>query len=117
MAGLDESSRDRLEFAARQMADALAPTNFFPTNPEALRAAVESGGTSVLDGMRQLVRDFDPRTGRLDVRMCAPDAFVVGETIAATPGKVVFRNDLIQLIQYAPATPAVRRRPMLLIPP
>ncbi len=117
VAGLDESSRDRLEFAARQMADALAPTNFFPTNPEALRAAVESGGTSVLDGMRQLVRDFDPRTGRLDVRMCAPDAFVVGETIAATPGKVVFRNDLIQLIQYAPATPAVRRRPMLLIPP
>ena len=117
VAGLDESCRDRLEFAARQMADALAPTNFFPTNPEALRAAVESGGTSVLDGMRQLVRDFDPRTGRLDVRMCAPDAFVVGETIAATPGKVVFRNDLIQLIQYAPATPAVRRRPMLLIPP
>ena len=117
VAGLDESSRDRLEFAARQVADALAPTNFFPTNPEALRAAVESGGTSVLDGMRQLVRDFDPRTGRLDVRMCAPDAFVVGETIAATPGKVVFRNDLIQLIQYAPATPAVRRRPMLLIPP
>ena len=117
VAGLDESSRDRLEFAARQMADALAPTNFFPTNPEALRAAVESGGTSVLDGMRQLVRDFDPRTGRLDMRMCAPDAFVVGETIAATPGKVVFRNDLIQLIQYAPATPAVRRRPMLLIPP
>ena len=117
VAGLDASSRDRLAFAARQVADALAPTNFLPTNPQALRAAVESGGTSVLDGMRQFLRDFDPKTGRLDVRMCAPDAFVVGETIAATPGKVVFRNDLIELIQYAPATAAVRRRPLLLVPP
>ena len=117
VAGLDASSRDRLEFAARQVADALAPTNFLPTNPEALRTAVESGGASVLDGMRQLLRDFDPETGRLDVRMCAPDAFVVGKTIAATPGKVVFQNDLIQLIQYAPSTPAVRRRPLLLVPP
>ena len=117
VAGLDASSRERLEFAARQVADALAPTNFLPTNPQALRTAVESGGASVLDGMRQLLRDFDPKAGRLDVRMCAPDAFVVGKTIAATPGKVVFRNDLIQLIQYAPSTPAVRRRPLLLVPP
>ena len=117
VAGLDASSRERLEFAARQVADALAPTNFLPTNPQALRTAVESGGASVLDGMRQLLQDFDPKTGRLDVRMCAPDAFVVGKTIAATPGKVVFQNDLIQLIQYAPSTPAVRRRPLLLVPP
>ena len=117
VAGLDESSRSRLEFAARQVTDALAPTNFFPTNPEAVRAAVETGGASAVNGMRQLLRDLDPETGRLDVRMCPPDAFTVGETIATTPGKVVFQNDLIQLIQYAPATPAVRRRPMLLIPP
>ena len=67
--------------------------------------------------MRQFVRDLDPETGRLDLRMCAPDAFTVGEIIAATPGKVVFQNDLIQLIQYTPATETVRRRPMLLIPP
>ena len=117
VAGLDESSRSRLEFAARQVTDALAPTNFFPTNPEAIRAAVESGGTSAVNGMRQLLRNLDPETGRLDVRMCPPEAFTVGESIAATPGKVVFQNDLIQLIQYAPATPTVRRRPMLLIPP
>ena len=117
VAGLDESSRDRLQFATRQVTDALAPTNFFPTNPEAVRAAVESGGASAVNGMRQFVRDLDPETGRLDVPMCAPDAFTVGETIAATPGKVVFQNDLIQLIQYAPATETVRRRPMLLIPP
>ena len=115
--GLDESSRRRLEFAARQVADALAPTNFFPTNPEAIRTAIETGGGSVVNGMRQFLRDLDPETGRLDVRMCAPDAFTVGETIAATPGKVVFQNDLIQLIQYAPATETVHRRPMLLIPP
>ena len=117
VAGLDESSRRRLGFAVRQVTDALAPTNFFPTNPEAIRAAFKSGGTSAVKGMRQFVRDLDPETGRLDLRMCAPDAFTVGETIAATPGKVVFQNDLIQLIQYTPATETVRRRPMLLIPP
>ena len=115
--GLDESSRSRLEFAARQVTDALAPTNFFPTNPEAIRAAYESAGMSAVNGMRQFVRDLDLETGRLDVRMCTPDAFTVGETIAATPGKVVFQNDLIQLIQYTPATETVRRRPLLLIPP
>ena len=115
--GLDESSRRRLEFTARQVTDALAPTNFFPTNPEAIRTAYESAGMSAVNGMRQFVRDRDLETGRLDVRMCTPDAFTVGETIAATPGKVVFHNDLIQLIQYAPATKTVRRRPMLLIPP
>ena len=117
VAGLDESSRRRLGFAVRQMTDALAPTNFFPTNPEAIRAAFESGGMSAVRGMRQFVRDLDPETGRLDIRMCPPDAFTVGETIAATPGKVVFQNDLIQLIQYAPATETVRRRPLLLVPP
>ena len=117
VAGLDESSASRLEFAARQVTDALAPTNFFPTNPEAIRAAAESGGASAVNGVRQFLRDLDMETGRLDVRMCAPDAFTVGETVATTPGKVVFQNDLIQLIQYAPATVAVRRRPLLLIPP
>ena len=117
VAGLDESSRRRLGFAVRQVTDALAPTNFFPTNPEAIRAAFESAGANAVKGMRQFVRDLDPETGRLDVRMCAPDAFTVGETIAATPGKVVFQNDLIQLIQYTPATETVRRRPLLLIPP
>ena len=116
-AGLGERDRNKLDFAARQVIDALAPTNFFPTNPEAIRAAFESGGTSVLDGMAHFLRDLDPETGRLDVRMCAPDAFVVGEDVAATPGKVVFRNDLIELVQYAPATPKVRRRPLLLVPP
>ena len=116
-AGLGGHDLRKLDFAARQVIDALAPTNFFPTNPEALRAAVESGGRSVLDGIAHFLRDLDPETGRLDVRMCAPDAFVVGEDVAATPGKVVFRNDLIELVQYAPATPKVRRRPLLLIPP
>ena len=117
VSGLDASSRDRLEFAARQVSDALAPTNFFPTNPEALRTAADTGGASIARGMQQFLRDLAPETGRLDVRMCPPSAFTVGETIAATPGKVVFQNDFIQLIQYAPSTPTVRRRPMLLIPP
>ena len=115
--GLDERSRRRLEFATQQITDALAPTNFFPTNPEAVRAAAESGGATVINGARQFFRDLDPTTGKLDIRMCAPDAFVVGESLATTSGKVVFQNDLMQLIQYAPATTSVRRRPLLLIPP
>ena len=102
VAGLDESSRSRLEFVTRQVTDALAPTNFFPTNPEAIRAAVESGGTSAVNGMRQFLRNLDPETGRLDVRMCPPDAFTVGESIATTPGKVVF---------FAVGTPVTRRPP------
>ena len=114
---LDERSRRRLEFATQQIADALAPTNFFPTNPEALRTAAESGGISVVDGVRRFFRDLDSRTGRLDIPMCDPDAFVVGESLATTPGKVVFQNDLMQLIQYAPVTTTVRRRPLLLVPP
>ena len=117
VAGLDASARGRLEFAARQVTDALAPTNFFPTNPEAVRAALESGGASAVSGMKRFLRDLDPESGRLDVRMCPPDAFRVGETLAATPGKVVFRNDLMELVQYAPATPTVHRRPLLLVPP
>ena len=84
VAGLDAPSQDRLGFAARQVTDALAPTNFLPTNPEAIRTAVESGGASTVNGIRQFLRDLDPGTGRLDVRMCAPDAFVVGESIATT---------------------------------
>ena len=115
--GLDESSRRRLEFATRQVTDALSPTNFLPTNPEALRTAVESGGASAVDGFRHFLRDLDPETGRVGVRMCAPGAFTVGETVATTPGKVVFQNALIQLVQYAPATATVHRRPMLLVPP
>ena len=117
VAGLDESSARRLEFTARQVTDALAPTNFFPTNPDAVRTAFESSGESAVKGVRHFLRDLDPETGRLNVRMCPPDAFRVGETIAVTPGKVVFQNDLVQLIQYAPATATVRRRPLLLIPP
>ncbi len=115
--GLDERSRLRLDFFLRQTLDALAPTNFLATNPKALRTAFESGGASVLAGMRNALRDLDPISGRLENPMCAPDAFEVGRSIAATPGKVVFRNALIELIHYAPTTAKVRRRPLLLIPP
>ena len=117
VAGLDESVRNRLEFAARQVTDALAPTNFFATNPVAIRTAFESNGKSAVDGVKHYLRDLDPETGGLNVRMCPPDAFTVGETVAVTPGKVVFQNDLIQLVQYAPAGEMVRRRPLLLVPP
>ena len=117
VAGLDESARKRLEFAARQVTDALAPTNFFATSPVAIRTAFESNGTSVVNGVAHYLRDLDPETGELNVRMCLPNAFTVGETVAVSPGKVVFQNDLIQLIQYAPATGTVRRRPLLLVPP
>ncbi|MBF2759715.1 MAG: class I poly(R)-hydroxyalkanoic acid synthase [Ectothiorhodospiraceae bacterium AqS1] len=115
--GLDERSRRRLDFFLRQTIDALAPTNFFATNPKALRTAFETGGASALAGLRNALRDFDPASGRLRNPMCSPDAFEVGKDVAATLGKVVYRNRLIELIQYAPTTAKVHRRPILLVPP
>ena len=87
VAGLDESVRNRLEFAARQVTDALAPTNFFATNPVAIRTAFESNGTSAIDGVKHYLRDFDPETGGLNVRMCPPDAFHGGRDRRRDPGQ------------------------------
>ncbi|MCC7081091.1 MAG: class I poly(R)-hydroxyalkanoic acid synthase [Burkholderiales bacterium] len=115
--GLDEAAAKKVDFYTRQYIDALAPTNFAYTNPEVLRATIASGGQNLLDGLANLLEDLEKGKGRVRVSMTDPKAFQLGVNIATTPGKVVFQNDLIQLIQYAPRTETVFKRPLLIIPP
>ncbi|HVF01784.1 MAG TPA: hypothetical protein VNA27_10685, partial [Rubrobacteraceae bacterium] len=103
----------RLKFHLKQFVDAMAPANFFLTNPAAIRRAIETGGTSLADGARNLASDLEE--GRLS--MVDADAFEVGENLATTPGKVVYRNELIELIQYEPKTERVHETPLLFLPP
>src|SRR5262249_26617171 len=118
VAGLDERTARKVEFYTRQYIDALAPTNFIATNPEVLRATVASGGQNLLRGLHNLLEDLERGGGeQIRVSMTDENAFKLGVNIAVTPGKVVFQNDLLQLIQYAPATREVNRRPLLIIPP
>jgi len=115
--GLDETTRRKVEFYAQQVVDALAPTNFAITNPVVLRTTLETGGRNLVDGLHNLLDDLERHGGRLSPQMTDLDAFEVGVNLAVTPGKVVYQNDLIQLIQYQPATETVARRPLLVIPP
>jgi poly[(R)-3-hydroxyalkanoate] polymerase subunit PhaC len=100
-------------FHLKQFAEAMAPVNFFLTNPAAIKRAIETGGTSLADGARNLASDLEE--GRLS--MVDSDAFEVGENLATTPGKVVYRNELIELIQYEPKTERVHEVPLLFLPP
>ncbi|MBA3950488.1 MAG: class I poly(R)-hydroxyalkanoic acid synthase, partial [Rubrobacter sp.] len=111
--GQDTEEQLRLVFHLKQFVDAMAPVNFFPTNPAAIRRAMETGGTSLADGARNLASDLEE--GRLS--MVDADAFEVGENLATTPGKVVYRNELIELIQYEPTTEKVHEVPLLFLPP
>jgi polyhydroxyalkanoate synthase subunit PhaC len=115
--GLDEKTAKKVDFYTRQFVDAMAPTNFLLTNPEVLRATVESSGENLVKGLQNLLEDLDRGKGKLHIKMTDLEAFRVGENIAVSPGKVVFRNDLIELLQYAPTTEKVYKRPLLIIPP
>jgi polyhydroxyalkanoate synthase len=115
--GLDEKTARKVDFYTRQFVDAIAPSNFVMTNPEVLRATIDSQGENLVNGLKHVLEDLDRGKGRLMIRMTDLDAFKVGINIAITPGKVVFQNDLLQLIQYEPTTETVHRRPLLIIPP
>ena len=106
-----------MKFFTRQYVDALAPTNFVLTNPEVLKTTVESGGKNLLDGMNHLLQDIERGDGQLAISMTDTKAFKMGENVATTPGKVVFQNDLMQLIQYQPTTSEVYKTPLLIVPP
>ena len=114
--GLDPATQRRAEFYTKQFADALAPTNFVLTNPEVLRATMQSSGENLVKGLDNLLDDLDRGHGQLAIRQSA-DAFTVGENIALSPGKVVFRSALFELLQYAPSTAQVHARPLLIFPP
>jgi poly[(R)-3-hydroxyalkanoate] polymerase subunit PhaC len=115
--GLDEKTARKVDFYTRQFVDAIAPSNFVLTNPEVLKTTLESGGENLLKGLTNLLDDLERGKGRLAIKMTDMAAFRVGENIAVTPGKVVYQNDLMQLIQYDPTTPEVKRRPLLIMPP
>ena len=115
--GLDKQTARKVNFFTRQYVDALAPTNFVMTNPEVLKTTFESGGKNLLDGLNHLLQDLDRGQGKLAISMTDYKAFKLGENVATTPGKVVFQNDLMQLIQYQPTTEKVQRVPLLIVPP
>ena len=115
--GLDDHTRQKADFYTTQFADALSPTNFAAMNPQVLHETVESGGENLVKGLDNLLRDLEKGDGQLAVSMTDPEAFDVGRNIATTPGKVVFQNNLIQLLQYSPSTDEVNIRPLLITPP
>ncbi|MFU8832333.1 MAG: PHA/PHB synthase family protein, partial [Wenzhouxiangella sp.] len=117
MQEVSAEDRMRIRFYTRQFADALSPSNFVLTNPEILETTRREKGVNLLRGFRMLLEDVQRGDGQLLISMTEPGAFTVGENIATTEGSVVFQNDMMQLIQYAPRTKTVYTRPLLIVPP
>jgi polyhydroxyalkanoate synthase subunit PhaC len=116
-AELDPHTRQKAEFYVRQITNALSPSNFVLTNPELLRETLASNADNLVRGMRMLAEDIESGGGDLRIRQSDSSLFAVGRNLATTPGKVVFQNELMQLIQYAPSTASVLKRPLLIVPP
>ncbi len=116
--GIDDHTRHKAQFYLRQISGALSPSNFVMTNPELIRHTLKENGANLVRGMKMLAEDIEAGNGQLRVRQTDPSAgFEVGVNVAVTPGEVVFRNDLMELIQYAPTTETVLKRPFLIVPP
>lgn len=114
---LPQTGRDQMLFYARQLTSALSPSNFPASNPEVLRITWERKGMNLVDGCRQLVEDVRQNPALFNVGMTDRSAFEVGRNLATTPGKVIYQNELMQLIQYSPSTETVGQRPLLIVPP
>lgn len=117
IADMDPREKRKLTYFTQQIVDIMAPTNFLGTNPDALERAIETEGESLVKGLENLVQDLEMHGGEMMVRLADDKAFVVGENIATAPGKVVFRNKMLELIQYAPTTPTVHATPIVIFPP
>jgi polyhydroxyalkanoate synthase len=115
--GLDPHTRQKAEFYVRQIANAVSPSNFVLTNPELWRETLGSNAENLVRGMRMLAEDIEAGGGDIRVRQSDAAQFEVGRNLAVSPGKVVFQNELMQLIQYAPSTETVLKRPLLIVPP
>ncbi len=115
--GVDDKTARKVDFYTRQFIDAVSPSNFAMTNPQVVKATVESKGENLLKGLQNLLGDLERGKGNLLIRQTDMDAFKVGGNVATSPGKVVYQNDIIQLIQYAPATEEVYEIPLLIVPP
>ncbi|MBI2978512.1 MAG: class I poly(R)-hydroxyalkanoic acid synthase [Rhodospirillales bacterium] len=115
--GLDPKTAEKVNFYTRQIIDAASPSNFVATNPKVLKATIESKGENLISGLDHMLEDLETGKGQLKISMTDAEAFTLGVNVAASPGKVVFQNDLIQLLQYAPASDTVAKRPLLIVPP
>ncbi|MEP6020742.1 MAG: class I poly(R)-hydroxyalkanoic acid synthase [Paracoccaceae bacterium] len=114
---LDAMEKRRLRYFSQQIVDMMSPTNFLATNPDALEKAVETEGASLIQGLENLISDLEANNGELVVRLADETAFQLGENVATTPGKVIFRNRMLELIQYTPTTKKVHQTPIVLFPP
>ncbi|MGF1562719.1 MAG: PHA/PHB synthase family protein [Geminicoccaceae bacterium] len=115
--GFDEQTKRKIDFYTKQYVDALSPSNFLLTNPEVIRLTLDSRGENLLRGLKNMLSDIERGKGKLQIRMTDLDAFELGKNVASTPGKVVFQNDFMQLLQYSPSTEQVSQVPLLIIPP
>jgi polyhydroxyalkanoate synthase len=115
--GVDDKTAKKVDFYTRQFIDAMSPSNFAMTNPQVVKATVESKGENLLKGLQNMLTDLERGKGKLAIRQTDMEAFKVGGNVATSPGKVVFQNELIQLIQYAPSTAEVHQVPLLIVPP
>jgi polyhydroxyalkanoate synthase len=113
----DPNTAKRIRFFTKQYLDALSPANFLHTNPQVMSETIQSSGKNLLKGLHNLLSDIEKGSAQLTIRMSDTNAYKIGENLAATPGKVVFRNEMMELIQYTPATKKVSSVPLLIIPP
>ncbi len=114
---VDPATRERAQFYLRQIAGAVSPSNFIATNPELIRETLRESGDNLVRGMQMFAEDVEAGKGQLKIRQSDPSKFELGVNMATTPGKVIFRNDLFELIQYTPTTEMVYKRPLLIVPP
>lgn len=117
VADLAPHEKKRLQYFSRQIIDMMSPTNFLATNPDALERAVATEGESLIRGLENLIADLEANNGELIVRLADESAFELGRNIATSPGKVVYRNNLFELIQYSPSTEKVDATPIVIFPP
>jgi polyhydroxyalkanoate synthase len=115
--GVDENTQAKVDFYTRNFVQSLSPSNFVATNPTVIKEAVETQGQSLIKGFQHFLDDLEDGKGKLRVSMTDETAFKLGENIASTPGKVVYQNGLIQLLQYEPSTEQVNKNPLLIVPP
>ena len=114
---VDPMTKRRVEFFMKMMTDAIAPTNFLASNPAALREVIETGGESLVRGMENFAEDLERGGGKLAISQTDAEQFIVGENVATAPGKVIFQNDILQILQFNPTTELVHEIPLLIFPP
>ena len=114
---MEPREKQRLAYFSRQIIDLMSPTNFLATNPDALQRAIDTEGESLIKGLENLISDLESNDGELIVKLADEKAFELGRNIATSPGKVVFRNRMFELIQYSPSTKKVHETPLVVFPP